>query len=343
MGSMRLWQHKNGTYYITFKRGDHESLKTRDKNQAENIFKELNKEYLKGRLIRLEKGELKLFSDFKKEFLDAREDKSKSTLRAERLALSKFEEFYGNKPVGGINPKQLEQFRVFLRMHGKELKNKEGKVIGKTKLLETSCNTHIRHFKIALKKAIKWGYIKKGSLDLRDDLKQYHVDKSQPVFMTKDDVKKLLSISDEDPIMRIPIAVQVYTGMSRAEVIAPMHIEDEHITYKRVKTGKLIRVNIADGLKPYLSHLKKGILKVFPWKNERTYSRYFEKIVKKAELVGISPHKVRHTFASLLLDEGADLKTISELMGHSSITITAEFYAHLSDEHKKKAVNKLKF
>lgn len=340
---MRLWKHKNGTYYITFKRGVHSSLKTKDKAKAEKAFRELDREQQQGRLVRLEQGELKLFSDFKDEFLDIRKDKAPSTQRAERLALDKFLEFYGNRAMGGITPQKLEQFRSDLLMRGKEVKNKQGRVIGKTKLLETSCNTHIRHLKIALKKAIKWGYIKKGTLDLRDDLKQYHVDKRQPVCMTKEDVIKLLSISDEDPVMRIPIAVQVYTGMSRAEVIAPMHIEDEHITYKRVKTKKLIRVNIADGLKPYLVHLKKGIQNIFPWKNPRTYSRYFEKIVKKAELIGISPHKVRHTFATLLLQDGEDLKTISELMGHSSITITAEFYAHISDEQKKKAVNRLKF
>ena len=110
-----------------------------------------------------------------------------------------------------------------------------------------------------------------------------------------------------------------------------------------MKTGKLIHANITDDLKPYIAHLPKGRQRVFPWKHERTYSRYFEKIVKKAELVGISPHKVRHTFASLLIDEHADLKTISELMGHASIAITAEFYGELNNRLKKETVNKLKF
>ena len=62
---------------------------------------------------------------------------------------------------------------------------------------------------------------------------------------------------------------------------------------------------------------------------------------KQAELQRISPHKIRHTFATHLLDADVDLKTISELMGHSSIHITAELYAHLKDEKKRKAVNKL--
>ncbi len=43
-----------------------------------------------------------------------------------------------------------------------------------------------------------------------------------------------------------------------------------------------------------------------------------------------------------MLDAGVDIKTISELMGHSSIHITSEFYAHLTDEKKKQAVNELR-
>lgn len=342
MASMRLWQHKNGYWYITFNRGRHKSLKTTDEKKANDVFSELEKEDLKSRIIKLEKKELKSLSDFKKEYLLTRKSKKKNTYRADILALTKFEEFYGNKSMAGITDLKLAQFRTTLKLEGKIVKDKKKKTVSRTQLKDSSCNTIIRHLKIALKEGIKWGYINKQNLDI-SELKLFKVDKRKPVYMTKDDMRKLMSVAEQDPIMKVPIAIQLYTGMSRAEVISPINIEDEHITYKRVKTQKIIRVNIADGLKPYIAHLPKGIQRVFPWKNERTYSRYFERIVKKAELEGISPHKVRHSFATLLLQEGEDLKTISELLGHSSISITADFYTHITDEHKKKAVNKVKF
>jgi len=75
MPTMRLWQRKNGIFYVTFRRGDHRSLKTSDKEQAKKIYKELEQEYLKGRLIRLEKGELILLKDFIAEYLDTRKTK----------------------------------------------------------------------------------------------------------------------------------------------------------------------------------------------------------------------------------------------------------------------------
>ena len=56
----------------------------------------------------------------------------------------------------------------------------------------------------------------------------------------------------------------------------------------------------------------------------------------------ITPHTLRHTFATSLLDAGVDLKTVQELMGHSHIR-TTERYLHSSDDKKFEAINKLQF
>ena len=56
----------------------------------------------------------------------------------------------------------------------------------------------------------------------------------------------------------------------------------------------------------------------------------------------VTPHTLRHTFATSLLDVGTDLKTVQELMGHSHIR-TTERYLHSSDDKKFEAVNRLKF
>jgi integrase len=45
-----------------------------------------------------------------------------------------------------------------------------------------------------------------------------------------------------------------------------------------------------------------------------------------------SPHELRHSAASLLIAQGVDLKIISEVLGHSSIRITADVYGHLLDD-----------
>lgn len=47
-------------------------------------------------------------------------------------------------------------------------------------------------------------------------------------------------------------------------------------------------------------------------------------------------HDLRHTYASLARSSGADLKTLQVVMGHSSITVTADLYSHLYDDELDK-------
>ena len=56
----------------------------------------------------------------------------------------------------------------------------------------------------------------------------------------------------------------------------------------------------------------------------------------------VTPHTLRHTFAVSLLDQGVDLRTVQDLLGHSNIT-TTQAYLHTSDEKKLAAVNSLTF
>ena len=66
-------------------------------------------------------------------------------------------------------------------------------------------------------------------------------------------------------------------------------------------------------------------------------------VTKKALLQKrIHPHVMRHTFATTLLDNGNDLKTVQALMGHSHIR-TTEAYLHSTDDRKLEAIQSLKF
>jgi integrase len=61
-------------------------------------------------------------------------------------------------------------------------------------------------------------------------------------------------------------------------------------------------------------------------------------VVKRAGLPYIRPHDLRHTFATLLLRNGAGVKVVSEMLGHSSVRITLEIYAHVQPDMQADAV-----
>jgi site-specific recombinase XerD len=84
-----------------------------------------------------------------------------------------------------------------------------------------------------------------------------------------------------------------------------------------------------------------------PYEAQRlTYKaiRHLVERTRRAALIRkrVTPHTLRHTFAVSLLDQGVDLRTVQDLMGHASIT-TTQAYLHTSDEKKLAAVNALSF
>lgn len=65
------------------------------------------------------------------------------------------------------------------------------------------------------------------------------------------------------------------------------------------------------------------------------------KLQAKLGIEKVRFHDLRHTFCTLLAEAGVQLKTASELMGHSSIETTAKIYTHVREQKKKEAINQL--
>lgn len=73
----------------------------------------------------------------------------------------------------------------------------------------------------------------------------------------------------------------------------------------------------------------------------RKYQKLFHTVLKRSDVRSRKFHAIRHTFATRALELGVDIKTLSEILGHSNVSVTLNIYAHSMFDQKKKAIEKL--
>ena len=98
----------------------------------------------------------------------------------------------------------------------------------------------------------------------------------------------------------------------------------------------LINIKVVNGQYEYVFSTSKGN-RLYP----RNVDRMFRSILKNCDIELTGVHTLRHTFASRLFAKGIDVKTVSELLGHSEVGITYDTYIHLIQEQHIAAVETL--
>ena len=74
----------------------------------------------------------------------------------------------------------------------------------------------------------------------------------------------------------------------------------------------------------------------------RNYQYHFKVILKKSKIkASYKFHALRHTFATICIEIGMDIKSLSEILGHADVSVTLNVYVHSSDKLKRKFLEKL--
>ena len=264
---------------------------------------------------------------------------SNNTIESYKRDLDKFLEFNKNIDINNINNENLKKYIKYL--------NNEN-------LNEKSIARNISSLKSFYKFLSIEKYINNNPSDA---LYLPKIKKSLPNTLTEEEVIKLLDIKLTDNFSyrnKAMLELMYATGLRVSELIN-LKLQDIDLNQDVIRTfgkGSKERViPIGDYSKEYLekyileyrgSMLKKESSEYLFLNNhgKQMTRQGFYKIIKKiAKEKGIdkdlSPHTIRHSFASHLLKYGADLRTIQELLGHSDIS-TTQIYTHITDEELKK-------
>ena len=174
------------------------------------------------------------------------------------------------------------------------------------------------------------------------------IPKTLPNYLNYDDLEKLLNFPDLENKYGLRDALileMLYSTGVRVSELANTKISDMNFKERWIlvfgKGSKERYVyygsRCANLLKRYLSldHRESPYLLIGK-KSEKLNEREIRAIVtntaKKAGLaVHVSPHTLRHTYATHMLNEGADLKSVGDLLGHESLS-TTQIYTHVSNE-----------
>lgn len=187
---------------------------------------------------------------------------------------------------------------------------------------------------------------------LNKDIGQIKVpkkDKTLPEVLTKEEVKTLIE-SAETKKSKLIISLLYSSGLRVSELVN-LKIEDINFNEKigRVKKGKgskerifILSSNLSEKLKEY--HKNKNYVYAFS-KDKPLTTRNIQKIIKNLRTKTginkkITPHTLRHSFATHILESGTDIRLIQTLLGHASLN-TTQLYTHVSSEQLKKIENPL--
>lgn len=287
------------------------------------------------------------------ESLEVEGGRSSKTAENYRLYLDRFVEFSGDIAVEKITTETVRKYRLWLNRHHNERGD------------DLATITQSYHL-IALRGFLKYLSERDIASLSPDKVKLPKVSRKQVTFLHFDEVTQLIDAIDtsgeEGQRDRAIVELLFSSGLRVSELVA---LNRDHINTKRrefMVRGKgqkdrpvFVSQTAAEYVNEYLAMRLDNLAPLFLSYSRNNISsrtgdyrrlgaRSIQRMIAKyARLAGItkhvSPHTMRHSFATDLLMNGADLRSVQSMLGHSNIA-TTQVYTHVTDEHLREVHEK---
>lgn len=287
------------------------------------------------------------------EYLEIERGRSDKTVRNYHFYLSRFSNWANSPAPKDISLDVVRRFRLFL--------NRDIPGRDETSLKKTTQNYHL----IALRAFLKY-LAKRDIKTLAPEKIELAKQGSRQVsFLEPDELRRMLDVPGKDPTIvgardNAILELLFSTGLRVSELaslkIDQVNLKRDEFTVKG-KGSKHRVVFLSDpakrALKAYLDRRRDVSEHVFvrhdrAKKNKgeigsltpRSVQRIVDRCARMAGITKeVTPHTLRHTFATDLLRNGADIRSVQSLLGHESIT-TTQVYTHITDKELKRVYEK---
>lgn len=282
------------------------------------------------------------------EYLEIEQNRSQNTIANYDHYLTRLLDYAGDITVADINPELIRKWRLWLNRLGTNTSDE---------LKSSTTNYHL----IALRSFLKFCAKRDITALTTDKIELARTVRKQVTFLDEEELERIFSQPDatkEAGIRdRAILELLFSSGLRVSELVG---LDREHINLKRrefMVRGKgqkdrpvFISNEAADWLQRYLDVRKDNTKPLFirymgnkkvdlSGNYHRLTVRSVQRLVAHYALLAgitkhVSPHTFRHSFATDLLMNGADLRSVQAMLGHSNIS-TTQIYTHVTDPHLK--------
>lgn len=236
-------------------------------------------------------------------------------------------------------------------------------------------SSYVRSIMLIINSALKFAVDEQMCKPIKSQIYKPSIQKKEVTILSIEEQKQLENyLFAELDSTCIGILVSLYTGMRIGEICA-LRWEDidltNNIIYVRHTISRVLNNNITDKGNSKLTidtpktkasnrviPIPSVLMSVLEKKSEtlcseflvsdakdfispRTYEYRYHRLLEKCGLPSVNYHVLRHTFATRCIEAGVDVKSLSEILGHSNVSITLNTYVHSSMELKRSQLEKL--
>jgi integrase len=314
-------------YFDKNRRRIQESSRSSIRRDAEQLLALRKSEVLRG----VYKRPVKInFGEFSKRYMDHAKANKRSWLRDEQMLKQLTECFGSERPLTEIGPVDIEGYKLHRR----------------TQVSGSTTNRELALLKRMFNLAIEWDlFLDRNPVCRVRFFREFNIH------------RRTLSLEEEQqflrnaaPFLQDLVIFGLNTGLRVGEIFSLQwsHVDMEKgiLNVFAPKTGKTRPVPMNSEARRVLEAWALGRKNSFVFYNHDTGKPFvdlkagFALACRKAGISGVTWHTLRHTFASRLLDRGADIVTVQQLLGHSTVIVTMR-YTHTNLDSKRAAVEKL--